>query len=253
MPNSRRHQQPATTSISVPSGNDIVNGSGGNDYLLGAGGNDNLKGGTGDDTLDGGSGNDTLNGGSGNANDGLGNDTYLFGRGDGNDTIYDQDVTAGNMDTIRFKDGVLPSDVTLSRPASGSEDLLLSINGTTDSLRVFAWFGSVSNRVERVEFADGSVWDTTVLIKAPIQGTSGADYLVGRDDLADTIMGNAGNDILIGGGGNDRLEGGAGDDTLKGGTGNDTLDGGSGNDTLNGGSGNANDGLGNDTYLFGRG
>ncbi|WP_291987231.1 calcium-binding protein [Candidatus Accumulibacter sp. ACC007] len=235
------------------SGNDIVNGSGGNDYLLGAGGNDNLKGGTGDDTLDGGSGNDTLNGGSGNANDGLGNDTYLFGRGDGNDTIYDQDVTAGNMDTIRFKDGVLPSDVTLSRPASGSEDLLLSINGTTDSLRVFAWFGSVSNRVERVEFADGSVWDTTVLIKAPIQGTSGADYLVGRDDLADTIMGNAGNDILIGGGGNDRLEGGAGNDTLKGGTGNDTLDGGSGNDTLNGGSGNANDGLGNDTYLFGRG
>jgi Ca2+-binding RTX toxin-like protein len=159
------------------SGNDIVNGSGGNDYLLGAGGNDNLKGGTGDDTLDGGSGNDTLNGGSGNANDGLGNDTYLFGRGDGNDTIYDQDVTAGNMDTIRFKDGVLPSDVTLSRPASGSEDLLLSINGTTDSLRVFAWFGSVSNRVERVEFPDGSVWDTTVLIKAPIQGTSGADYL----------------------------------------------------------------------------
>jgi len=81
----------------------------------------------------------------------------------------------------------------LSRPASGSEDLLLSINGTTDSLRVLAWFGSVSNRVERVEFADGSVWDTTVLIKAPIQGTSGADYLVGRDDLADTIMGNAGN------------------------------------------------------------
>ena len=204
------------------SGNDIVNGSGGNDYLLGAGGNDNLKGGTGDDTLDGGSGNDTLNGGSGNANDGLGNDTYLFGRGDGNDTIYDQDVTAGNMDTIRFKDGVLPSDVTLSRPASGSEDLLLSINGTTDSLRVFAWFGSVSNRVERVEFADGSVWDTTVLIKAPIQGTSGADYLVGRDDLADTIMGNAGNDILIGGGGNDRLEGGAGNDTINGGSGEDT-------------------------------
>jgi Ca2+-binding RTX toxin-like protein len=234
-------------------GNDILIGGGGNDRLEGGAGDDTLKGGTGNDTLDGGSGNDTLNGGSGNANDGLGNDTYLFGRGDGNDTIYDQDVTAGNMDTIRFKDGVLPSDVTLSRPASGSEDLLLSINGTTDSLRVFAWFGSVSNRVERVEFPDGSVWDTTVLIKAPIQGTSGADYLVGRDDLADTIMGNAGNDILIGGGGNDRLEGGAGDDTLKGGTGNDTLDGGSGNDTLNGGSGNANDGLGNDTYLFGRG
>ncbi len=235
------------------SGNDIVNGSGGNDYLLGADGNDNLKGGTGDDTLDGGSGNDTLNGGSGNANDGLGNDTYLFGRGDGNDTIYDQDVTAGNMDTIRFKDGVLPSDVTLSRPASGSEDLLLSINGTTDSLRVFAWFGSVSNRVERVEFPDGSVWDTTVLIKAPIQGTSGADYLVGRDDLADTIMGNAGNDILIGGGGNDRLEGGAGDDTLNGGSGEDTA---SYNDAPSGvtvslatGAAQATGGAGTDTLI----
>jgi len=45
---------------------------------------------------------------------------------------------------------------------------------------------------------------------------------VGRDDLADTIMGNAGNDILIGGGGNDRLEGGAGNDTINGGSGEDT-------------------------------
>jgi Ca2+-binding RTX toxin-like protein len=84
----------------------------------------------------------------------------------------------------------------LSRPASGSEDLLLSINGTTDSLRVLAWFGSVSNRVERVEFADGSV-DTLVNIENLV-GSAYADRLTG-DGLANRLNGGAGNDTLNGG------------------------------------------------------
>ncbi len=115
---------------------------------------------------------------------------------------------------------------------------MLSINGTPDTLRVFEWFGNPNNRVERVEFADGTVWDISVLLAAPIRGTAGPDNLVGRDDLAEILLGDAGADFLTGGGGNDSLYGGADNDILRGGSGNDLLDGGAGADTLEGGSGN---------------
>jgi Ca2+-binding RTX toxin-like protein len=242
--------------------NDVFFGNDGNDSLYGFAGDDVLNGGNGDDilrshqgndTLDGGTGNDTLYGGNGYGNDGLGNDIYLFGRGDGTDIVYDQDITVGNSDTIRFKAGVLPGDVTLSRPAIGSDDLLLSINGTTDSIRVYGWFASTSNRVERVEFADGTVWDVSKLMTAPILGGAGNDTLQGRDDTNDVLFGNDGNDALYGFAGNDVLNGGNGDDILRSHYGNDILDGGAGNDTLYGGNGYANDSVGNDTYLFGRG
>jgi len=85
-------------------GNDVINGLGGSDTLLGDAGNDTLMGGMGNDNLQGGTGNDTLDGGAGNdyLQDGAGNDTYLFGRGSGQDIIGDYDITAGNIDTIRF-------------------------------------------------------------------------------------------------------------------------------------------------------
>ncbi|MFC5358033.1 calcium-binding protein, partial [Azospirillum himalayense] len=90
-----------------------------------------------------------------------------------------------------------------------------------------------------------------------ITGGSGTDYLYGLA-LADTLVGNNGNDFLWGGAGNDSLDGGFGDDTLDGGDGDDTLLGGSdrdrllggnGNDTLSGGNGNdtLDGGAGNDT------
>jgi len=56
--------------------------------------------------------------------------------------------------------------------------------------------------------------------------------------LANTIIGNTGNNILNAGDGNDILDGGAGTDTLWGQAGNDELDGGTGADTLKGGDGN---------------
>lgn len=50
------------------------------------------------------------------------------------------------------------------------------------------------------------------------------------NNLAQTIRGNAGNNVLVGGGGNDKLLGGAGVDTLEGQAGIDTLTGGNGAD-----------------------
>lgn len=133
--------------------------------------------------IDGGAGNDTLIGATGwdgiwengshrvvrNTTPSIfanGNDTYLFGRGDGQDSVIDGDYTAGNSDTLRFKAGVAPADVKLTR--SGN-DLVLAIrgdggNGDTDdrvTLKQYfdeAWNGANGPYlIERIAFADGTV------------------------------------------------------------------------------------------------
>ena len=53
--------------------------------------------------------------------DSNGDDTYLFGRSDGQDTVIDGDTTAGNSDTLRFKEGVALADVRKSRRWRGGE------------------------------------------------------------------------------------------------------------------------------------
>jgi Ca2+-binding RTX toxin-like protein len=208
-------------------GADLILGQAGDEYLLGNGGNDLLSGDAGADNLDGGIGNDILDGGTGNDYlvGGAGNDVYLYGRGDGQDTIYDYGLANGDIqDTIRLKTDINPADVTLSRDVS---NLYLIINGTGDSLTISNWFDSTNYRVERIGFADGTMWDAALLANAPYLGTDGADYLYGTSD----------NETFIGGTGDDTLHGNGGNDVLNGGTGDDALDG----------------GIGNDTYVFGRG
>lgn len=88
----------------------------------------------------------------------------------------------------------------------------------------------------------------------PIEGTAGADRLVG-DAGDNAILGLAGRDTLIGRAGDDTLDGGGGADTLRGGEGADTLLGGNGADTLFGGRGRdfIDGGNGNDTIVGNRG
>nr|WP_260416210.1 calcium-binding protein [Pseudomonas cichorii] len=239
-----------------------INGLGGDDTLYGRAGNDVLNGGDGVDWLYGGDGNDTLDGGAGNdrLSGDAGNDTYLFYRGMGQDTVSDFDRTVGNVDTIKVAAGIAPEDVILSRDLSA---LTLSIKGTTDKLSISS-FSDANYQVERVEFANGTVWDIDTL-KAMSRGVASdaADTLYG-DSGADVLDGLNGDDKLYGDGGNDQLNGGAGRDSLYGGNGNDTLNGGADNDYLDGGDGNdildggaGNDSLsgsrGDDTYLFYRG
>jgi len=69
------------------------------------------------------------------------------------------------------------------------------------------------------------------LVRAPAQGGSGSDVVVGTDG-PDHLVGGSGKDVLCGLGGDDLLEGGSGNDYLDGGAGTDTLRGGPGNDTL---------------------
>jgi Ca2+-binding RTX toxin-like protein len=275
--------------LSGRAGNDVLQGENGDDSLIGEGGHDTLLGGAGNDTLQGGEGDDVLDGGAGNDtlvgnwwNDylqyyfGQGNDSYRFGRGDGQDTIGDDDSTAGNLDKLVFKAGVLPQDVLVTR--SGNH-LILKIAGTADQVKVMNYLqneGATSWLVEEIRFEDapGTVWDLAAIKTALVTGTSGADTITGfasadtidAGDGNDTVLAKGGNDTVSGGAGDDQLSGEAGNDVLLGGTGNDTLQGGEGDDVLDGGAGNDtlvgnwwNDylqyyfGQGNDTYRFGRG
>lgn len=176
-----------------------VTGTDGNDYLEGAGLNDSIEGGAGNDQLYAKDGNDTLHGGIGNDYlDGYyGNDTYLFERGDGRDAISD----ASGTDTLIFGAGIAPEQVLVSR-GSESTDLLLSIRGTSDSVALINW--TTTTKIEKVQFADGTVWTNAQL-------AAGYPY----------VYGTSGNDNLFGGSGVDILDGGAGDDYLAGRDGDD--------------------------------
>ena len=231
-------------------GNDALSGGAGVDALQGGNGNDLLSGGGGTDTLIGGGGADTLDGRGDGAADslqgGADGDVYLFGRGSGADTITE----AGDLlstDVLRLDAGIAPGDVTARR--SGN-DLLLQINGTTDQITVsgaLATGASALSKIERIEFADSTVWTETEIRQQVLLAAATAGN--------DTIAGFDGNDLIDGLAGNDTINASDGNDSLIGGQGADYLYGENGNDTLNGGVGGglSAGGLGSDTYLFGRG
>lgn len=83
-------------------------------------------------------------------------DIYLFNPGSGQDIIGD---TAG-VDVLRIGAGVLPADITFAR---NGMDIVLCVNGTDDQLTLQNWGSSRSARIERIEFADGTVWHTAYL------------------------------------------------------------------------------------------
>lgn len=256
------------------SGADALNGGDGSDLLVGGDGNDTLDGGRGADILRGGAGDDIL-GGAGNLDSGYGftgyitgytyndplagnvyeggtgNDTlrgttygdlYLFNLGDGQDTIQEVEVAgqaSGQVDILRFGAGINPANVAARRDGA---DLILQIGSGSDKVTIKKWFtaaGSTANQVERIEFADGTVWNAAALTSSALdmQGTPGNDTLNGAGSYGNNISGGDGNDIITGGTGADVLRGDAGNDTLTGGEGNDFLEGGDGNDNLDGGLG----------------
>ncbi|MBI5329536.1 MAG: hypothetical protein HZB71_02880 [Betaproteobacteria bacterium] len=197
----------AWTGLVATQGHDTLTSTGSaNQYLRGLGGNDTLTTGTGHDILDGGTGNDTLTGG-------LGDDTYLMRRGEGQDILND----AGGNDTLKFLE-VQPHEITVTRDA---QHLYLTLADGTRT-RLSGWFTHTANRIERIEFADGSLL-TPAELEARLTvapATPGNDVLYGTAN-ADLIQGQAGNDVLSGQLGDDTLQGGAGNDTLEGGQGND--------------------------------
>jgi serralysin len=119
---------------------------------------------------------------------------------------------------------------------------------TSDTQRAYLGGGNYANgTVYNSLLFDGNV--ASLIENA--NGGSGNDLIKGNQ-LANVLIGNAGNDQIYGFDGNDSLQGGNGHDYLDGGNGNNTLVGGNGNDTLVGGNGNdgLNGGKGHDV-LYG--
>jgi hypothetical protein len=91
---------------------------------------------------------------------GAGSDIYVFRRGDGWDTILEFEPTAGDVDVIRFEASVAPSDVQVIT----SGGIMALLYGDDDAIEIDNFVYDENARVEQVQFADGTIWDTTYLL-----------------------------------------------------------------------------------------
>ncbi|MGO3933648.1 hypothetical protein NP284_35695, partial [Rhodopseudomonas pseudopalustris] len=176
-----------------------------------------------DDVIDGFNTNDSIFGGAGDdiLNGMSGDDSYRYARGDGHDVIFDG--TGGNSSTIDTLtlENIDPSDISLFR---NGNDLTLVIgesasgagNGGSILLKeeLDNWY---SRGVERIAFADGTIWTQADLRYQCL--------VLAQTEGDEVIIGFNVNDVMRGGGGDDVLSGGGGSDTYvySLGDGNDTI------------------------------
>ncbi len=189
-------------------GDDILIGTVADDFLQGLGGNDTLQGLQGSDGLEGGEG----------------SDLYLYAAGDGRDFTFDEDLEADDVDTLRFAPGILPADVGVTRDEFG---YYLVMDAGADQVLLDSMASDPIYEIERIEFADGTLWtpaDVAARV-ALLPGTAFEDVLWGTAG-DDTLQGLGGHDFLYGHGGNDAMAGGGGGDTyvIALGDGHDTID-----------------------------
>ncbi len=130
-------------------GTAALNGTGNalDNILTGNSGKNTLTGGAGNDRLDGQAGADTLTGG-------VGNDTYVLGRGYGADTVVESDATAGNTDVAQFLSGIATDQLWFTK-ALGTNNLEVSVIGTSDKLIIKDWYVGTANHVEQFKTSDG--------------------------------------------------------------------------------------------------
>lgn len=122
--------------------------------------NNGLWGNDGSNTLTGGLGSDYL---VGNA----GNDLYIFNRGDGQDTIDNTDVLTAT-DTLRFGAGIADIDVLAFQQGT---DMYFKLKDSTDTVFLSGYYAAnttvngqaADHKIDRVEFANGTVWDQTMI------------------------------------------------------------------------------------------
>jgi Ca2+-binding RTX toxin-like protein len=199
------------------------------DFLVGGGLGDTLIGGAGNDMIFGdyvntfntgagvADGNDVLEGGAGNDNlvGGMGND--LLRGGDGDDILVGgiANATATALTAVYVNDGVTTPSTAGTAPTS-----------PTPITRTAPPRSASTSATWRATAASWS----TVWPEAPSSASSGSSSAAvsattpcGGGGTLDTLVGNAGDDVLDGWLGNDLLSGGLGNDRLIGGEGLDTV------------------------------
>ena len=145
-----------------------------------------LVGDAGDNVLIGGKGDDGVDGKDGN-------DIYIYRSGDGHEWLNDTGP-ATDTDTLILTD-LDPSDITLNR---NGDDLLIVVTATGAIIEVndfFKLWGTASNGIEQIRFADDTVWDRDD-IKANTVFTGSPGNNVIRSAQDDVIHGLGGNDYI---------------------------------------------------------
>ena len=132
--------------------------------------------------------------------------TVLFGRGDGADEAWINQFRTDAIEQIGLGAGIVSGDVGVRRDGG---DLVLTIAGTTDSLRVHSGFSGNLSAVTKITLTDGGALDAAAILALARLGSTLDDWLVGTP----------GNETLSGLDGSDRLDGDAGNDLLDGGPG----------------------------------
>ncbi|WP_217992779.1 beta strand repeat-containing protein, partial [Pelagimonas varians] len=238
--------------------------------LYGGGGSDTLHGSGAGEWLDGQAGADSMIGHGGNDTyfvDHLGDDIVEAAL-EGTDTAIsrlqsfaldaDDDIEVMALDASVLNGSLTGNALDQSLIGASGNDTLEGLGGA-DALiggtgRDRATYRSSTVAVSidltlAAQIGGDAAGDTYTSIEE-IEGSALADTLIGDDgDNAflglggdDTLRGALGNDTLLGGSGHDSLDGGIGADYLDGDAGNDSLDGGQDADTLIGGNGD-------DTYV----
>ncbi|AVX03475.1 iron-regulated protein FrpA [Maritalea myrionectae] len=170
--------------------------------LIGTSGSDILTGSDFAETIDGRAGDDTLIGNS----DG---DTYLFGVGYGNDVIIDDQKRVAwstrdgktikeTDDRVLFGSGVNLDNLIYTKDG---DDLLISIDGRSDTLRIKNQFNAISKGIEWFEYASGDrlhISDVEERL-AIVGGSRGDDVINGALDAENVLDGRQGDDQLYGG------------------------------------------------------
>ena len=218
----------------------FVNGSIYNDSITGSTANlaEGFEGGPGDDTIDGGA---------------ISGSGYSLANGAGN----------SNLVSYSSAKAAVQIDLALGIATGGSgNDKLFNINGVIGSNYADSLKGSASTNLTEY-FSGGAGNDTidggpgldiagygdsptgvTVNLNTGTasDGFGGTDKLsniegIDGSDKSDSLIGDAGDNVILGQLGNDTLTGNAGNDTLDGGDGDDIFYGGNGNDSMLGGAG----------------
>jgi Ca2+-binding RTX toxin-like protein len=167
---------------------------------------DTLNGEAGDDLLQGGDGNDTLYGGAGS-------DT-LYG-GDGGNVYIDEEDGADDF----FYGGTSQDDYAVA--ANSGHLTIVDAGGTGSIQALLSSAGWTINAQTGTGSSTGSTLSFTGGIFNGIYGSSFDDVITGATNIASSLVGGDGNDMITGGKLNDFIRGGAGNDVMNGGTGID--------------------------------
>ncbi len=127
-----------------------------------------------------------------------GGDTFIFNSGYGQLTIEEQDPNASDVNILQLGTGISPSQAVLS---SDETNVYLSLGGSDKvTLEDMALGGG--NGVERITFANGTVWSESEIASMLATGTPGNDQLYGIEPGL-TFDGKGGSDFEQGQGGGD--------------------------------------------------